>query len=100
MLKTVMRGLSHLLANSCARLLLLHWNTFENIQILQSFLLASALTSRRAGCDAAFGVSLGETASSADLGVSSKYSNSYYYHISLHTNIFYRDISLFHKILL
>ena len=28
---------------------------------------------RRGGCDAAFGVSLGETASSADLGGSSKY---------------------------
>ena len=30
---------------------------------------------RRRGCDAAFGASLGESASSADLGGSSKYSN-------------------------
>lgn len=29
----------------------------------------------RGGCEAAYGVSLGETASSADLGGSSKYSN-------------------------
>jgi hypothetical protein len=29
----------------------------------------------RGGCDAAFGVNLGETASSEDLGGSSKYSN-------------------------
>jgi hypothetical protein len=29
----------------------------------------------RGGCDETFGVSLGETASSADLGGSSKYSN-------------------------